>query len=161
MPICPKCKTENDRRGRGGVCPNCGVSVTLYDGGWFITGEDSPVNTFIKKYEQLYSLYITKGKQSNAWKIPKTKVAREMAQAKRIISEICGGDLELALKSLEILFTDKRWSYRNYSTLLFTINDLYSSKVVAEELLNREKKKEEEENKSIARMDWRQEVLGW
>lgn len=155
MPVCPKCNTEHSRRGKGSVCPSCGTDIVVYDGQWFAVSEDDPVNKFIRKYEKLYSLWLTKGSSQNSWRIPKNKIARESAQAYRILFDMFGGNLEHALLSLEILFTDNRWKYRNYSTLIFTINDLYSTKVIASEILDRQKDTQQKEDTTLERIEWR------
>lgn len=155
MAICPECGNEHNRRDKGGVCPSCGIEIIIYNGTWFSTNGENPVNIFIRKYEKLYSLWLTKGQSQNTWRINKNKLAREMSQAKEIIFNIFNGDLELALKSLEILFSDKRWKFRNYSTLIFTINDLYITKVVATELLEKERDNIQSENTTLERLEWR------
>lgn len=159
MAICPKCKAEHTKRGKGGVCPSCRTPITIHEGVWFDTSGESPTTIFINEYEQHYSRWLTNGKSSNSWKIPKRHIPRETKQASRIILEVCGGDLELALRSLEILFTDKRWSFRNYSTLLFMISEIHATKVVAQAQLEQERTKKREAQATAHRTDWRQEIL--
>jgi len=159
MPVCPSCNTEHNRRAQGGVCPTCGIEIVLHNGVWFATDGENPVSVFIRQYEKFYSLWLTKGQFENRWRIPKSKIGRESAQAKRIIHEICDGDLTLALKALEILFTDSRWKWRNYSTLLFIINDIYTAKVLAYDALERKRQHMEKEKKAINYTEWRQELF--
>jgi len=156
MPICPKCNTEHSKRRKGGVCPSCGTSIIIHNGDWFSEDVEDPINIFIRKYEKLYSLWLTKGTSQSAWRINKHKIARETAQAKEILFNIFNGDIELAIKSLEILFTDSRWKYRNYSTLIFTLNDLYSTKVIASDILEKEKELQQQADTTLDRIGWRE-----
>lgn len=159
MATCPQCKTTHKRRANGGLCPSCGVEITIHEGEWFSTDGENPAMILLTDYEKFYSLWVTNGERKNEWKINKSHISRELKQSSRIIHEICGGDLELARASLALLFEDKRWSFRNYSTLLFTIRDLYATKVVAEQIMNTMRKKEDDASLSEERTSWRQEAL--
>ena len=131
--ICPACKGEFARR-KEGACPGCGVKITLYQGRWFDTNGKSPVTIIFRKWETLLS-----DRLSTQFFIPE-KSGRYKAEIRHIINllDLSEWDMKGTLRALEILFTDPRFNWKTFSSVIQMWNDFPVALAIARDLIKRE-----------------------
>lgn len=130
MPTCPSCKTEH-KKSKQGRCPNCKKAVTVYKGMWFIDG--SPVDNFITYFEERLSKKLSLQNQTNVCfkfqrKLPSWKI--EYATAQRLLAQL-DWDVDLAKEVIDILFTDKQFSFKLYGSITYAIKDFHPATIIA------------------------------
>lgn len=146
MPVCPACHTEQTRRVAGG-CPNCGISVNVYKGNWFRTSLGSPNAALLHHFEKLVSKQLSKGDVQVNFTIPrknKMRYNRELATAERLL-DAANYDYSLATDTLELLFTDKRFSWKSKDSLLWLERDFTTALAIVRAIRAQEEHKKREE----------------
>jgi hypothetical protein len=151
MPICPGCKTEQKKR-INDACPKCGTEVSVYKGRWYRTELGSPSVAMLTHLETRASKALSlKNGSKVVYRIPKKGAlyVRELVSAERLLN-LVDGDYDLAVDAIDILFFDKQFNWKIYTSLLYIDKDFLVAKAIAE--ANREKRKEQEEKarKTIA-----------
>ena len=119
MPVCPACKTEQKKR-KDGACPNCGARIEIHDGLWFHLGTGSPSLKVVRHLEKCITDAVNKGRERKIiFTIPEksAQFKRELVTASRYIDQ-AGGDVDLVIDALDILFTHKRFSWRSWNSLI-------------------------------------------
>lgn len=125
MPVCPACKTEQKKR-KDGACPNCGARIEIHDGLWFHLGTGSPSLKVVRHLEKCITDSVNKGREKKIiFTIPEksAQFKRELVTASRYIDQ-AGGDVDLVIEALDILFAHKRFSWRSWNSLLQMMRDL-------------------------------------
>lgn len=119
MPVCPACH-EDHRTRKEGHCPGCGAEVILFEGGWYLAGQDTnPPLEIVEAFEA----HVRK-QLSVPYQIPRKsgKYQRAIALAKRMLED-AGGDLELALAAVEIAFTHPKLNWKTRTSFLSLTGD--------------------------------------
>jgi len=119
MPVCPACKTEQKKR-KNDACPNCGARIEIHDGMWFLMGAGSPSLRVVRHLEKCITDSVNKGREKKIlYTIPEksAQFKRELVTASRYIDQ-AGGDVDLVIEALDILFTHKRFSWRSWNSLV-------------------------------------------
>ena len=125
MPVCPHCKTQQARR-RLNACPGCGKPIQVVDGEWIAEyGDISPSTVILNHFCDLVSeqqsaragceITYRIPRRGNIWR-------REIHIAQALFVE-ADSDMELALKSLNRLFTDPQFAWRSRNSLLLLRRD--------------------------------------
>lgn len=120
MPVCPSCKKEQAKR-VSGACPNCHAQVEVHNGRWFQTGTGSPNVAIVRHFEKLVSGSLSRGRPDKVvFSIPiiGLRYKRELVAAGRLL-ELCDYDLELVKSTLDLIFVDRRFSWKTRNTLLY------------------------------------------
>lgn len=136
MPICPTCKKESARRKNEG-CPECGQLVEVHDGHWFKYGTGSPAARLLHEFENRVSQQLSASRGVRVLfsidaKGPRYK--REMSAAHQMLVE-CKYDLDLALATLDILFTDNDFNWKTRSSMLDLYRDIPRAIAIATAIL--------------------------
>ncbi len=144
--ICPACKGEFARR-KGGACPGCGVEITLYEGRWFDTNGKNPVTIVFHKWETLLS-----DRLNTQFFIPE-KSNRYKAEMRHVINllDLSAWDVKGTLRALEILFTDSRFNWKTYASVIQMWLDFPVALAIAKELMKRE-----EEERLALEKQWKE-----
>ena len=142
MPICPACQKEFPRRAKGGLCPGCGVAVTTKRLGntvfWFYAGLGSPVLVLLEHFERLLS---------RRYKTPfyfkrKLPIYKKESAHAAVLLQYADGCVEDAKETLSLLFEDRRWNWREYTSLLQVFTDFLVGLIIVK---RRKKKREDSE----------------
>jgi hypothetical protein len=139
MAVCPYCKTDQTKR-KGDACPNCGGEVEIYKGFWFRSGLGSPTVAILERFEDLVSRRLGEGRQLKvSFSIPRKglRYKRELVVAERLLVS-AGYDFDLVLACLEILFTDKEFSWKARDTLLYIETDFNTALAIARAIRSKE-----------------------
>lgn len=119
MPVCPVCKTEQKKR-KNDACPNCGTRIEIHDGLWYHLGSGSPSLRIVRHLEKRVTESVNRGRERKIiFTIPEksAQFKRELVTASRYIDQ-AGGDVDLVIETLDILFTHKRFSWRSWTSLI-------------------------------------------
>lgn len=137
MSLCPNCKGEFARR-KEGKCPECGIDITLYQGRWFNTNGKSPVTIIFRKWESLLS-----DRLSTQFFIPE-KSSRYKAEMRHTINllDLSEWDVEGTLRALEILFTDPRFTWKTYASVIQMWSDFPVALAIAKELMGQDEQQQ-------------------
>lgn len=157
MPICPNCKTDQDKR-KDGRCPACKTPVEIHKGYWFRAELGSPTVAFVELFEKLVSeQQSVKRKLDVVWRIPRksSRYRIELVHAEKLL-ELADYNFELADQSLRFLFTDRQFNWKNYSTLRFVESDYVVAMSVVKPMLELKQEKDTKSQnvlKKIEKMD--------
>jgi hypothetical protein len=160
MPLCPECRTEQSRRVRG-TCPNCHMPVEAYDGMWYRAGTGSPAVAILRYFEDKVSTAMSVGRPNKVvFIIPKigSRYQRELAASQRLLKS-ANFDIDLVKETLNILFSDRRFSWKTRNSLLWINGDFTLAMAVA--LANREAalKRQAEEAKVLQSVLVREDIF--
>jgi hypothetical protein len=115
--LCPKCKQDVVRR-TGGRCPHCQVELSTYKGRWYRTNIGSPsvsvLDHFVKLATDQANKNRTTAKVSLAIPKKSSLYRRSLVVAERLL-ELCDGDYELVIETLNVLFTNSRFSWKQHN----------------------------------------------
>lgn len=129
MTICPECKTEQARR-KSGCCPSCGTAVNVWnprDGSpiWYRVGSETPPAELVRIFEGFISRRLSAQRdraidfnfprKSSSYKV-------QVATAEQLLAE-ADNDIEIAEEALNILFTDKQYNFKSYTSFLLVRKD--------------------------------------
>lgn len=148
MPVCPGCKTEQTRR-VAGRCPSCGLPIEAHKGFWYRTEIGSPTQAVLQHFEGWVSKVLSKGRQTPViFSVPRksSRYKRELVAAERLLRHT-DGDFDLVIETIDLLFTDRRFS-KSRNTLLWLESDFLTALAVAQANRESRGKKEELENKA-------------
>lgn len=154
MPICPECRTEQQQR-KAGACPNCGTQVEAHKGYWYRTDLGSPTVALVSKFEKLVSKQI-ETKFSIPRKSPQYR--RELVAAQRYLDR-AEGNFEVAAEALEILFTDKRFSWKTRTTLMYIGTDFNVALAIAQHNEKLRIEKNKRARQFLTALDIREDVF--
>lgn len=160
MPLCPGCKTEQTKR-VGGKCPTCKIEIDIYKGQWFQSGAGSPPKTLLRHFEDLVSVSLSKQRSTQVnFSIPMKGLGykRELAAAGELIA-LADFDLGLAKDTLSFMFTDKKYNWKNRSTMLWLKKDFIEVLAVVKALREDANKAMEREAEAAARAMAREDVF--
>jgi hypothetical protein len=148
MPTCPNCKTEQSRR-RSGACPKCGAQVTLYTthGGstiWILEGAKSPLTELVELFEFYRSRQL---KHPFGFNRRTGRYKQELRYAANLLEQV-DYDIALAKRAFAVLFTDPRWNWKTYDSILYVYGSWPAVVSVATDLLIQEATKEKLEQKA-------------
>ena len=118
MPLCPACKREFTKR-KSGACPNCGEEIELHNGYYYRTSIGAPTQSVLNHFEALVSKQTSRaqGMQVPFHISKKTpQYRRDMAQAQRFL-DICEGDHDLVIETLNVLFENPQFSFKTRSSM--------------------------------------------
>ena len=124
MAICPSCKTDQARR-KAGCCPNCGAEVEIHGGRWYQAGLGSPTVAILEWFENRVTTKLRQsGPEATVFTIPRkgARWQRELVAAGRCLDS-ADGDYDLVLEALELLFSHKRFSWKNIHTMMYVDAD--------------------------------------
>ncbi len=133
MPICPKCKKDVKRK--GGACPACGQALSMHNGRYYREEDGSPPLAILRKWDELMSIRTSKlqGMPVIVRTSPKTtRYRRELAAAERLL-ECTGGDLDIVLLTLDVLFSNPQFERSSRIGLAF-LHDFDVGLIVAAKL---------------------------
>lgn len=125
MSTCPACNQEIQRRKRG-ACPLCGEEIGIWNGLYYRESEGSPPTALLNYFEQLVS------KQQSAktclpvgFRIPRRspQYGREIAFSENLLTQY-DNDYALLTEALDILFTERQFSFKAHTSLLQTSRDM-------------------------------------
>lgn len=119
MPICPNCNTQQARR-KEGACPNCAIPILIHDGEWFAHGAESPGMILLEHFEQRASERQSLLRDTTIhFQIPRKGLSfqRELVAARQLLTR-AGNNLELALRTIDVLYSNATFSWKNRSSLL-------------------------------------------
>lgn len=127
--ICPECKTEQSRR-KGGACPNCNTAVNVWsprDGApmWYRIGDDTPPASLVRTFELMISKRLSAGRDRPVdFNFPRkhSQYKVQVATAEQLLAE-ADNDMDVAEEALRLLFTDKQWSFKSFTSLLLVRKD--------------------------------------
>jgi len=137
MPTCPACKEDSPRR-KNEACPKCNQLVEVHDGHWFKYGTGSPAAVLLREFEDRVTQQLTLQRNKKmTFSIQKKspRYRREMAAANQMLVE-CGHDLDLAIATMEVLFTDNDFNWKTRSTMLNLYGDIPRALAIATATLN-------------------------
>lgn len=160
MPMCPACHTEQSKRIKGS-CPNCETPVSLYKGFWFRTSLGSPNEALLRHFEKLVSAQLSRGGIQANFTVPrknKMRYSRELATAERLL-DVAGYDFGLATATLELLFTDKRFSWKTKDSLLWIERDYSTAITIMQALRNYEQQKKRKEQALVQNILAKEDVF--
>lgn len=162
MPICPACKEESGRR-TDGACPKCGTPVMLHDGHWFLEGPDSPVEKILMHFEDHKTTALRRKKGSGAMRfvIPRNHplFKKEMEIASKYLAA-ADYDLDLVLKSLDVLFEDPDYAWRTWGDSLSTMWDSFITAMsIARGILEQEEEKVQRQREAYEKLQQREDLF--
>lgn len=119
MPLCPQCKTEQDRRVRG-KCPSCGTEVSAHKGQWYRSEIGSPTLGILHAFEDHMSRRMSTDAKKVDFRIPQksSTYKRELVAIERLLG-LCDHDYDLVIETLDLMFTHPKFSRKNYTSLLW------------------------------------------
>ncbi len=160
MPACPNCHEEITKR-KDGACPFCETPVELYKGFYYRTDDGNPAEKLMAAWEERVTTWTSKqvGTQVDAFHVSKKTPAykREMAAAERILAD-CEGDLALALKTIEVLFTHQKFSYKSYTSLTYMAKDWPVAKLMAQTIMKEESKRQERSQRTLEKIEQEEDI---
>jgi len=129
---CPVCKKTVQRRFKE-HCPHCGQYLIGYEGVWIEADEAKPPVQLIKHFDRLLSAkdsseYNTvinhmTPKKGEGWKVAVATAKQLWVKADK--------DLKLAKKTMEILFTHKKFAWKNRESLTSLHHDWHIGVAIA------------------------------
>ncbi len=160
MPACPNCKTDITKR-VAGACPACQTPVELYKGFYYRTSDGNPAEKLMAAWEERVTTWTSKqvGKQVDAFHVSKKTPAykREMAAAERLLAD-CEGNLALALRTLEVLYTHQKFAFKGYTSLTYMTKDWPVAKLMAQTLLREEAKQEAQRQRNLQVVEQQEDI---
>lgn len=147
MPLCPLCKSLWARR-KNGACPGCGAPIKLRDGRWYSIHESSDNIRLLKYWEKLVGKRI-----GERFRLPRksSRFKREAKFAQDLLVEIEqtaaeGEDtVDVALRAIWILFNDKDYTWKIFTSLMSMHNDWLVVVFMARQYIKKEKQQEKRE----------------
>ena len=142
--LCLNCRTEQRAR-KNGRCPNCGEPVFVWRQYFLPEFADNPGETVLRYFIQR----VRELRQLPEFSIPKKSSGyrRELKSAIDLW-ETCGSDTEVAQAVTERALTDRKYAWREWTSLAYLANARELPVILAEVL--RERKIVEEHNKRNA-----------
>lgn len=136
MPTCPVCHGTFARR-KNEACPKCGTLVKLYKGKWYPIGEEAPNVRLLKYWEKLMSRRL-----GDFFHLPRksNRYMREIRFAQDLLDE-ADQNIDLALRAMWVLFNDKDFSWKLYTSLLSAVKDWAVAIFIARSYIEKEEKK--------------------
>lgn len=153
MPVCPSCKEESKNR-ENGRCPKCNTKVDLYKGHWVRSGTNTPPEEILRYFEGKVSERLSIGRPVKvAYSIPRKgiRIQRELVSAERIL-KMADYDIDLVLKSIDILFRDKSLGWKSRDSLIFIDQDFIVALAIARSEIEAELQEEERSRQVIERL---------
>ena len=147
MPICPSCKSEIKAR-KNGACPVCSEPLQIYNGMLYRESVGSVPSAVLAAFEkhvsirtshrQGYPVQFHFSKKTAQYKL-------ELTMAERLLAQ-CDGSLELALKTLDVLFDNPQFSFKTRSSLAQCVKDTPLAISIAQAALENEHRLENARN---------------
>lgn len=160
MSTCPNCHEPIKRR-VSGACPQCHVPLEAYKGVYFRAGTGGPTENILKYFEGLVSRSLSQGRPTPViFTVPRmsARYRRELLAAEQLLKH-CDWDLDLVKESLDILFTDKKFNWKNYNTLLWIDTDFTMALAIAKAHRTATMEQRRKEQKAVQSVLRRQDVF--
>lgn len=148
--ICPACSNEFKRRS-GESCPSCGEELLLHAGYAFRASDGSPPQRVVVEFEKLLSQQISARQRMHVpFRFPRKSSAYklELAQAERFLQQV-DYDLDLVLRTLDVLFTNKQFSFKTRSSMLQLVRDFPVATAIATAIRARASEAQNRQNEML------------
>ncbi len=119
MPVCPACHEESRAR-KQGACPKCGEDVETFNGVWYRDSIGNPVLYIIRHFEKRVSDKNSFGRPVRVnYVIPQKghRWIRELIVVEELL-EASDFDVDLVIGTINILFDDKDFNFKNRSSFM-------------------------------------------
>ena len=87
------------------------------------------------------------------------KYGKEMKQAERFLAE-AEGDLGLVLKTLDLLYTHKKWKFKGYTSMTYMVHDFPVALVLAQTVLAKENETQALASKVFQQVLEKEDIFG-
>lgn len=144
MPVCPICHEDFPRR-KNDTCPGCGSLIKLRDGKWYSLSESAPNVRLLKYWEKLMTRRI-----KERFRLPRKadRFKREAKFAQDLLDE-AEYDIDVSLRAMWILFNDKDFSWKLYTSLLSVRTDWLTVVFLARQYVEKEREAQEIEKRQF------------
>ncbi len=160
MSDCPACHQPIVRRKKG-ACPSCGQALLIWEGQFYREEEGQPPQAIIGEFEKLVARQLTEGQGTP---IPfrlnrKDRLfAIELTVAENLIKD-CDGNLDLAKRALNELFTNRKWSFKTRTTLRGIRPDFNAALAIARVAAARDQQKDDRDARVADDLNGREDVF--
>lgn len=133
MYSCPRCGGQFKRR-KEGLCPGCGLEITVIEGIWF-SSETDVIDAFIQHWNHLIcnklGVTVHISKRNVMYRAERKAAAKLLGEAET---------LEIALEAISFLFSSPKFSWKTYSSLYQVFPDWSVATAVAKAQAEKAKK---------------------
>lgn len=143
---CPSCGKDVNRR-QNGQCPFCHAAIRKWRGIWIMADEKAPNAQIVELFENLLSRRLS---EHFRWKRGSTQHTRELALASRYLDRC--GTLSVALRALQIQFEDRRFSWKERTSIAHCFHDLDVAVTIAKRLLREERERDQRNQEALSRI---------
>ena len=160
MPNCPACHAEFTRR-KEDCCPLCGVELQAYKGVYFRADAGNPTEAIVKTFDALVSQQTSKKQgMSVSFRFPRKSPAykMELVYAQNIL-QACEYDLELALESIKVSFTNKQFEFKTRTSLAHMVRDLPLVSAIARAIIEKRTEEEAKSSSAFAALAEREDIF--
>ena len=144
MPVCPICHEDFPRR-KNDTCPGCGSPIKLRDGMWYSLSENAPNVRLLKYWEKLMTRRI-----GERFRVPRKadRFKREAKFSQDLLDE-AEYDIDVSLRAMWILFNDKDFSWKLYTSLLSVRTDWLTAVFLSRQYVEKEREAHEREQRQF------------
>jgi hypothetical protein len=157
---CPACTIEFSRR-QDGCCPNCGEELLIHKGYAFRASDGAPNVKIVLEFEKLVSQNLSAAQRMEVpFRIPRKSAQYrvELAQAEKLL-EMTDYDIDIVLRTLDVLFTNKRFSFKTRSSLTQVMRDWPVGMAIAKAIKQREATQMSAQERNLASVMSREDIF--
>ena len=157
---CPACTIEFSRR-QDGCCPNCGEELLIHKGYAFRASDGTPNTKIVLEFEKLVSQNLSAAQHMEVpFRIPRKSAQYrvELAQAEKLL-EMTDYDIDIVFRTLDVLFTNRRFSFKTRSSLMQVMRDWPVGMAIARAIKQREATQMSDQERNLASVMSREDIF--